>query len=73
MPDYMIRGIDPELWKRFKSTCALNGVSIKKVLLTAVQEYSNNSVDKSPDVISQPIEEVKSQDREEKTDRRARW
>ena len=73
MPDYMIRGIDPELWKRFKGACALNGISIKKVLLTAVQEYSNNSVDKNPDVISQPIEEVKSQDREEKTDRRARW
>ncbi|MBT3634116.1 MAG: hypothetical protein HN641_12645 [Candidatus Marinimicrobia bacterium] len=73
MPDYMIRGIDPELWKRFKSTCALNGVSIKKVLLTAVKDYSDRSVDRDTEVISPPSEETKSQVREEKTKKIATW
>lgn len=30
--EYLLRGIDPGLWKDFKSACAYYGISIKEVL-----------------------------------------
>lgn len=33
MARYMLTGIDPEQWKRFKAGCDLQGVTIKEVLL----------------------------------------
>lgn len=33
MANYMLTGIDPETWKRFKAGCDLQGVTIKEALL----------------------------------------
>ena len=32
MPSYILRAIDPDLWKRVKSKAALEGVSIKALI-----------------------------------------
>lgn len=32
MPSYILRAIDPELWKQVKSKAALEGVSVKALI-----------------------------------------
>lgn len=34
---YLLKGIDPELWKDFKAVCAHHGVSMRETLLYHVQ------------------------------------
>lgn len=43
--NYLIRSIDTEKWKKFKSQCALEGKSIKQVILDFINEYANFSFD----------------------------
>lgn len=38
MARYMLTGIDPERWKRFKATCDLQGVTIKEALLNYIDQ-----------------------------------
>lgn len=43
---YVLKGIDADLWKRFKITCIYNDVSIKSVLINAIKDYvKSNSKD----------------------------
>jgi len=39
MPSYILRNIDPELWRRFKSEAALQGQSIKALLEQFIQDW----------------------------------
>ena len=36
MSDYQLKGVDPELWKRVKVTCAQNDVTLKGFLIAAI-------------------------------------
>lgn len=37
MLNYLLKDINPELWKRFKASCDLEGVTIREALLHYIQ------------------------------------
>ena len=39
MASYILRGIDPELWKRVKSAAALDDLTIKALIETLLADY----------------------------------
>lgn len=41
MPVYMLRGIDPELWRRVKSRAALEGKPLREVWIALLEAYVN--------------------------------
>ena len=42
---YVLKNIDPELWKHFKMKAIDNNMSIKTALLTMVQMYVDGSLE----------------------------
>jgi hypothetical protein len=36
---YLLRNIPPELWRRFRSACALEGVTAKAKILELITKY----------------------------------
>jgi len=46
MANYMLTGIDPYKWKRFKASCDIQGITIKQSFLThishEVADYLSN-------------------------------
>ena len=39
MPTYMLRAIDPDLWRQFKSRAALEGRSLRDVVTALIRLY----------------------------------
>jgi plasmid stability protein len=39
MSSYVLRHIDPDLWRRFKSEAALHGMSIKALLEQFIRDW----------------------------------
>ena len=40
-PSFILRDIDPELWRRVKSKAALEGITIKHVILKLLAKWVN--------------------------------
>lgn len=43
MPSFILRDIDPELWKKAKAKAALEGLSLKTVILELVAAWVKRS------------------------------
>ena len=41
MSDYILKNIDPELWRKVKIKTAIEGKTVKQVLLDALKRYAN--------------------------------
>ena len=41
MSSYIIRHIDPDLWRRFRAACALLGASSRDVLLLLIEDWTD--------------------------------
>lgn len=39
MPSYILRGVDPELWKRVKAKAALEGITIRDLIEDFLREW----------------------------------
>ena len=39
MKDYLLRGIPEDLWREVKATAALNGVTIREVIIELLEIY----------------------------------
>ncbi len=42
---YVLKGVDPELWKQFKIICIVREVSIKSVMIKFIKSYVKNHKD----------------------------
>jgi hypothetical protein len=38
--DYILRGVDPAVWKRVKARAALEGLSVRQVILALLKQYA---------------------------------
>ena len=39
MPDYRIQGVPEDVWRLFKATCAVEGVTPNKKLIDMIREH----------------------------------
>jgi hypothetical protein len=49
MPAYIIRNIDPELWKKAKARAATEGRGLRWVLLTLIAWYVTHGLPQTPE------------------------
>lgn len=43
MPSFMLRQIDPDLWRRVKARAALEGRTVRSVLLDLITAYADGA------------------------------
>jgi hypothetical protein len=44
MPDYILRNIDPDLWKQFKERAESEGRSLRWVIFELIKHYIKNGI-----------------------------
>lgn len=44
VPDYILRNIDPSLWKKFKARAASEGRSLRWLLIELIKKYILNGL-----------------------------
>jgi hypothetical protein len=45
MPTYVIRAIDADLWRKFKSRAALDGLPLRSVILALIRRYVEHGLE----------------------------
>lgn len=51
MPDYILRDIDPALWKKCKAQAAREGRPLRWVLIRALEIYAKGGLEKLEEAI----------------------
>ena len=51
MPSYLLRGIDSELWEKFKARAAKEGRGLKFVVLRLVELYAKHGLQAIEDAV----------------------
>ena len=57
MKDYLLRGIPEDLWREVKATAALNGVTVREVIIELLEIYIQkvNDTDLPPSLRKQIV------------------
>lgn len=47
MPTYILRGVDPELWRQVKSRAVLEGRTLREVITALLRAYAEGPPDRA--------------------------